>query len=174
MTILIGSHSKDIKSLLSVCKTIGVTHWITCCSGNEIRNHYRKNGPTNISILDDKIGLELGINLGQELRVIDCKNIVIFINKSDPNTISKILKKGNRCFIFKEKHQSLSLDWKLSKSEVLILQALSEGLEIQLIAIKLKESVTGVKKELNLIRQKTGIYDRAEIVAAALRTGVIG
>ena len=65
-------------------------------------------------------------------------------------------------------------NWKLTRKEIKLLQLLSHGKDITLIAQSLKVPVSRVKNMLADIRKKTGIHDRAALVTTALRAGVIG
>ena len=174
LSALISDSTQNKSLLLQICKNIGVTHWVNPLNTNAIRTHFRKHGPTNIALLDERIGTEWGVNLAQELKQTGCKNIVLFINKTNSTFLTQVIQKGNRGFVFKKKIKQTYPNWKLTKREIRILQSLSLGKNLNEIASSLHVSVSQVKKDLCTIRKKTKIYDRAEIVATALRAGVIG
>ena len=76
--------------------------------------------------------------------------------------------------IFKTKNASQIPNWKLTRKEIKLLQLLSNGKDVTLIAESFKVPVSKVKSMLADIRKKTGIHDRAALVTSALRAGVIG
>ena len=174
ITALIAINSQDISKYHLICKNSGVTHWINLVNSNQIRNHIRKNGPTQVCLVDEQIGLESGINLVQELANAGSKNIILFSKKLDLVSLNQILKKDIRAIVFKEKITIPKKTWNLSKSEKTLVQDLSLGMSIQAIALHLKMSVSTTKLLLRNVRKKSGIHDRSLIVAQALRDGVIG
>jgi DNA-binding NarL/FixJ family response regulator len=89
-------------------------------------------------------------------------------------SINQIIAKKTRALIFKAKNTSQMPNWKLSRKEIKLLQLLSDGKDVTLIAESFKVPVSRVKYMLADIRKKTGIHDRAAIVTSALRAGVIG
>lgn len=174
LTALIAYHDKNIDQYLKVCKEIGVTHWIHLFTGNQIRSHFRKSGSPKIALVSERIGAEYGVNLAQELKNAGCDNIVLFISRKDPVSIKQIIAKKTRALIFKTKNTRQMPNWKLTRKEIKLLQLLSNGKDITLIAQSLKVPVSRVKNMLADIRKKTGIHDRAALVTTALRAGVIG
>jgi DNA-binding CsgD family transcriptional regulator len=174
LTALIAYHDKNIDQYLKVCKEIGVTHWVHLITGNQIRSHFRKYGSPKIALISERIGAEYGVNLAQELNNSGCDNIVLFISKKDPIRTNQIISKKTRVLIFKSENRSQMPNWKLSRKEIKLLQLLSDGKDVTLIAESFKVPVSRVKYMLADIRKKTGIHDRAAIVTSALRAGVIG
>ena len=65
---MISDSPQNKSLLLQICKNIGVTHWVNPLNTNAIRTHFRKHGPTNIALLDERIGTEWGVNIAQELK----------------------------------------------------------------------------------------------------------
>ena len=174
LTALIADHNKNIDNYLKICKEIGVSHWLHLFTGNEIRSHFRKIGPPTITLVAERIGVEYGINLANELRNAGCDNIVLFISKKDPIRTNQIISKKTRVLIFKSENRTQIPNWKLTRKEIKLLQHLANGKDISLIAESFKAPVSRVKNMLADIRKKTGIHDRAAIVTSALRAGVIG
>jgi DNA-binding NarL/FixJ family response regulator len=174
ITALIAINSQHISKYHLICKNSGVTHWVNLVNSNQIRNHFRKNGPPQICLIDERIGPEYGINFAQELASAGCENIVLFSEKPDLSRLIKILKKNIKAIVFKEKDFVSKKIWNLTKSEKALIQKLSLGMSMQSIALELKISVSTTKSLLQNVRQKSGIYDRSLIVAQALRDGVIG
>lgn len=174
LTALIADHDKNIDQYLKVFKEIGVTHWIHLFTGNQIRSHFRKYGSPKIALISERIGAEYGINLAQELKNAGCENIVLFISKKDTVSVKQIIANKTRTLVFKTKNTKQIPNWKLTRKEIKLLQLLSNGKDITLIAESFKVSVSRVKSMLADIRKKTGIHDRAAIVTSALRAGVIG
>ena len=174
LTALIADHEQNIDNYLKVCKEIGVTHWIHLFNANQIRTHFRKHGPSKIALISERIGAEYGANLADELKNAGCNNIVLFIRKKDPVSIKQIISKKTRVLIFKSNTTTNIPSWKLTRKEIKLLQLLSIGKDISLIAKLFKVSVSKVKSMLANIRKKTGIHDRAALVTTALRAGVIG
>lgn len=174
LTAIIAAHDKNIDQYLKVCKEIGVTHWIHLFTGNQIRSHFRKYGSPKIALISERIGAEYGVNLAQELNNSGCDNIVLFISRKDPVSVKQIIAKKTRTLIFKTKNVSQIPNWKLTRKEIKLLQLLSNGKDLTLIAEAFEVPVSRVKSMLADIRKKTGIHDRAEIVTSALRAGVIG
>jgi DNA-binding NarL/FixJ family response regulator len=76
--------------------------------------------------------------------------------------------------IFKSNTTTNIPSWKLTRKEIKLLQLLSIGKDISLIAKLFKVPASKVKSMLANIRKKTGIHDRAALVTTALRAGVIG
>jgi DNA-binding CsgD family transcriptional regulator len=174
LTALIADHNKNIDNYLKVCKAIGVTHWIHLLAGNEIRSHFRKYGPPKITLISERIGVEYGINLANESKNAGCDNVVLFITKKDPVSVKQIISKKTRALIFKSENRTQNLNWKLTHKEIKLLQLLSNGKDITLIAESFKVPVSRVKSMMANIRKKAGIHDRAALVTTALRAGVIG
>lgn len=174
LTALIADHDKNIDHYLKVCKEIGVTHWIHLFTGNQIRSHFRKYGSPKIALISERIGAEYGVSLAQELKNASCDNIVLFISKKDPVSVNQIISKKTRTLIFKTTNASQIPNWKLTRKEITLLQLLSNGKDVTLIAEAFEVPVSRVKNMLSDVRKKTGIHDRAAIVTTALRAGVIG
>ena len=174
LTALIADHDKNIDHYLKICKEIGVTHWIHLFTGNQIRSHFRKYGSPKIAFISERIGAEYGVNLAQELNNAGCDNIVLFISKKDPVSVKQIITKKTRSLIFRTKNTRQTPIWKLTRTEIKLLQLLSHGEDVTLIAEAFRVPVSRVKNMLADIRKKTGIHDRAAIVTSALRAGVIG
>jgi DNA-binding CsgD family transcriptional regulator len=174
LTALIADHNENIDYYLKICKEIGVTHWIHLFTGNEIRSHFRKYGPPKITLTAERVGVEYGINLANELKNAGCDNIVLFMSKKDPIRTKQIISKKTRALIFKSENRTQILNWKLTHKEIKLLQLLANGKDITLIAESFKVPVSKVKSILANIRKKTGIHDRAALVTTALRAGVIG
>ena len=174
LTALIADHDKDINHYLKICKEIGVTHWIHLFTGNQIRSHFRKYGSPKIALISERIGAEYGVNLAHELNNAGCDNIVLFISKKDSVSIKQIVAKKTRALVFRTKNVRQIPNWKLTRKEIKLLQLLSHGKDLTLIAEVFKVPVSRVKNMLADIRKKTGIHDRAAIVTSALRAGVIG
>jgi DNA-binding CsgD family transcriptional regulator len=174
ITALIAINSQDISKYHLICKNSGVTHWINLVNSNQIRNHIRKNGPTQVCLVDERIGPESGINLVQELANAGSENIIFFSKKLDLVSLNQILRKEIRVIVFKEKITIPKKNWNLTKSEKTLVQDLSLGMSMHAIALHLKISVSTTKSLLRNVRKKGGIHDRSLIVAHALRDGVIG
>ena len=174
ITALIAINSQNISNYHLICKNSGVTHWLNIVNSNQIRNHFRKNGPTQVCLIDERVGQECGINLAQELANAGSENIILFAEKTDINKLHQIIKKKIRVVIFKEKLQVPKKNWNLTKLEVTLVQKLSLGMSLEAIALDLKISRSLVKSILGIVRKKTKIHDRSLIVAQALRDGVIG
>lgn len=174
ITALIAINSQDISKYHLICKNSGVTHWINLVNSNHIRNHIRKNGPTQVCLIEEKIGAEDGVTLFQELANAGSENIILFSKKPDLARLNQILKKDIRAIIFKEQLAIPKSNWNLTKLEKLLVQDLSLGMSLQVVALHLKISGSKTKSLLRNIRKKSGIYDRSLIVAQALRDGVIG
>ena len=174
ITALIAINSKNISKYHLICKTSGVTHWINIVNSNQIRNHFRKNGPPQVCLIDERVGPEYGINLAQELASAGCENIILFSEKPDLASLHQILKRDIRVIVFKEKNVVAKRIWNLTKTEKSLVQKLSLGMSIQAISLDLKKSVSTTKSLLRNVRKKSGIHDRSLIVAQALRDGVIG
>lgn len=174
LTALIAAHEQNIDNYLKVCKDIGVTHWIHLFNGNQIRTHFRKYGPPKITLISERIGAEYGIHLADELKNAGCDNIVLFMRKKDPVSIKQIISKKTKVLIFKSNNTTQILNWTLTRQEIKLLQLLSNGMDLSLIAKSFKVPISKVKSMMANIRKKTGIYDRAALVTTALRAGVIG
>jgi DNA-binding CsgD family transcriptional regulator len=159
---------------LKICKEIGVSHWLHLFTGNEIRSHFRAYGPPRITLITERIGVEYGINLANELKNAGCDNIVLFMSMKDPIRTKQIISKKTRALIFKSENGTQILNWKLTRKEIKLLQLLSNGKDITLIAESFKVPVSRVKSMMANIRKKAGIHDRAALVTTALRAGVIG
>lgn len=63
--------------------------------------------------------------------------------------------------------------YSISKREVEILQMLAIGLQDKEISAKLGTSVNTVKTQLQRLREKTGLQNRAELIAASFKLGLI-
>lgn len=174
ITALIAINSQNIAKYHLICKNSGVTHWINLINSNQIRNHIRKNGPTQVCLVEERIGPESGINLVQELANAGCENIIFFSKKPDLVSLNQILKKEIRAIVFKEKITTPQRNWSLTKSEKILVQNLSLGMSVHEVALHLKISVSTTKSLLQNVRKKSGIHERSLIVAQALRDGVIG
>ena len=174
LTALVTGNTKQSQKFLQILKQVGTTHWKHVTTSNQMRLHFRKNGTPSISLIDERIGAEWGVNLAQELRIAGCSNIVLFNKKSDPNSILKILKKDTRCLVFKDDFSQEQINWNLTKTEIKILKYLSLGFNQSQIAQELKISITKFKRLRKILHEKTNIHDQTVLVATALRNGVIG
>lgn len=174
LTALVTGDTKQSLKFLQILKQVGTTHWKHVTNANQMRLHFRKNGTPSISLLDERIGAEWGVNLAQELRIAGCSNIVLFSKKSDPNSIIKILKKDTRCLVFKDDLSQEQINRDLTKTEIKIFKYLSLGFNQSQIAQELKISTTKIKRLRKILYEKTNIHDQTVLVATALRNGMIG
>ncbi|TWP45764.1 response regulator transcription factor [Lentzea tibetensis] len=149
----------------------------------EVRARARISGPCDLVVL----GLpgDTGIGLVEEFSALGWPRIVVLGSADDPAAVVTALKAGARGYLWKSAVvnenrvvPTVSPDAddpmsQLSPREVGVLQLVADGHSNKEIGVALSLSALTVKSHLSRIARKLGTGDRAELVALAMRAGVI-
>ena len=122
-----------------------------------------------------------GIALVRELRAAGWQRGMVIATSDDPYSVRAAVGAGIRCYVVSaaaggvarplgERGEGVDA---LSAREVQVLQLVSDGKSNKDIGVELGLSALTVKSHLARIARKLGTGDRAEMVATALRSGVI-
>jgi DNA-binding NarL/FixJ family response regulator len=121
-----------------------------------------------------------GIALIRELRAAGWQRGIVITSSEDPYSVRAAIGAGVRCYLVSAAaggprpmpDRSDGVD-SLSAREIQVLQLVAEGKSNKDIGVHLGLSALTVKSHLARIARKLGTGDRAEMVATALRSGVI-
>ena len=121
-----------------------------------------------------------GIALIRELRAAGWQRGIVITASEDPYSVRAAIGAGVRCYLVSAAgggprpvpDRSDGVD-SLSAREIQVLQLVAEGKSNKDIGVHLGLSALTVKSHLARIARKLGTGDRAEMVATALRSGVI-
>jgi DNA-binding NarL/FixJ family response regulator len=121
-----------------------------------------------------------GIALIRELRAAGWQRGIVITSSEDPYSVRAAVGAGVRCYLVSAAaggprpvpDRSEGVD-SLSAREIQVLQLVAEGKSNKDVGAALGLSALTVKSHLARIARKLGTGDRAEMVATALRSGVI-
>jgi DNA-binding NarL/FixJ family response regulator len=171
------------ESLARALVALGARDVTEAASIAEARARAHAHGPRDLCVSDVDLPDGSGITLVAELRAAGWSRGVVVSAGEDPYTVRAALAAGVRGFLVSStspasqesgppRPRSGAADG-LSGREIEVLQLVAEGRSNKEIGDVLGLSALTVKSHLARIARKLGTGDRAEMVALALRAGVI-
>jgi DNA-binding NarL/FixJ family response regulator len=172
-------------------------------SAAEARAQALAAGPCDLAILDLGLEEGVGIDLVAELRAQGWPRIVVLASSDDPYAVRSAFQAGAQAYLLKSASPMVVTDGvrrvldgdvhadppvlaagtrvpgtdntprELSAREVEVLQLVADGQSNKEIGEALNVSALTVKSHLSRIGRKLGTRDRAQMIALALRAGVI-
>jgi DNA-binding NarL/FixJ family response regulator len=174
------------QSLCSRLRLLGAREVVEAASGAEarVRGHY--DGPRDLVVVDGALGDGPALPLLAELGRIGWRRVVLLTVRDDPYAVRAAINAHVRCYIVTPEENGPSTGSpvarlrprggspdELSAREVEVLQLVSEGRSNKEIGDALGLSALTVKSHLARIARKVGTGDRAEMVAHAMRSGLV-
>jgi DNA-binding NarL/FixJ family response regulator len=171
------------ETLVRSLRGLGAAEVVEAGSLAEARIRARGPAQRDLAIVDGALPDGSGINLITELRSLGWSRALVMSTSEDPYTVRAALAAGVRGFLVSSttpatqesgppRQRSGAADG-LSGREIEVLQLVAEGRSNKEIGDVLGLSALTVKSHLARIARKLGTGDRAEMVALALRAGVI-
>jgi DNA-binding NarL/FixJ family response regulator len=149
-----------------------------------VRAHY--DGPRDLVVIEGGLPDGPALPLLADLRGAGWKRVVLLTVRDDAYAVRAAISAGIRCYVVTPDEPALGLapavtrirprggsPDELSGREVEVLQLVSEGRSNKEIGDALGLSALTVKSHLARIARKIGTGDRAEMVAHAMRSGLV-
>jgi DNA-binding NarL/FixJ family response regulator len=172
--------------LVSRLRLLGAREVVEAASGAEARVRAAYDGPRDLVVIEGGLPDGPALPLLAELRAAGWTRVVLLTVRDDPYAVRAAINAGIRCYIVtpeepegagtvptvRVRPRGGSPD-ELSAREVEVLQLVSEGRSNKEIGDALGLSALTVKSHLARIARKVGTGDRAEMVAHAMRAGLV-
>jgi DNA-binding NarL/FixJ family response regulator len=173
-------------SLVSRLRLLGAREVVEAASGAEARVRAAYDGPRDLVVIEGGLPDGPALPLLAELRNAGWRRVVLLTVRDDPYAVRAAINAGIRCYVVtpeevegvtptataRVRPRGGSPD-ELSAREVEVLQLVSEGRSNKDIGDALGLSALTVKSHLARIARKVGTGDRAEMVAHAMRAGLV-
>jgi len=174
------------QSLCSRLRLLGARDVVEAASGAEARVRAHYDGPRDLVVIEGGLSDGPALPLLAELRAVGWRRVVLLTVRDDPYAVRAAINAGVRCYVVTPEESAVvgptpiarlrprggSPD-ELSAREVEVLQLVSEGRSNKDIGDALGLSALTVKSHLARIARKVGTGDRAEMVAHAMRAGLV-
>ena len=174
------------QSLGSRLRLLGARDVVEAASGAEARVRAHYDGPRDLVVIEGGLSDGPALPLLAELRAVGWRRVVLLTVRDDPYAVRAAINAGVRCYVVTPEESAVvgptpiarlrprggSPD-ELSAREVEVLQLVSEGRSNKDIGDALGLSALTVKSHLARIARKVGTGDRAEMVAHAMRAGLV-
>lgn len=166
----------------------GARSVLECTSHSEALAKAQAEGPHDLCIVDGTAAEGPILPLVAELRTLRWRRVVILTARDDAYAVRAALGAGVRGFVVApragasapprnfipvQRGKSRTAPDELSSREIEVLQAVAEGRSNKAIGDELGLSALTVKSHLARIARKLGTGDRAEMVALAIRSGMV-
>ena len=183
------------ESIVRNLQSLGASEVVEAASLAEARARARTDSPRDLCVVDSSLPDGSGMALVGELRALGWSRGVLLSSAEDLYTVRAALASGVRAFLVSSAAAPSSVTNRpgpgvlpvqrprtgtratgadgLSAREVEVLQLVGDGRSNKEIGEVLGLSALTVKSHLARIARKLGTGDRAEMVAVALRAGVI-
>jgi DNA-binding NarL/FixJ family response regulator len=172
--------------LVARLRMLGAREVVEAASGAEARVRAAYDGPRDLVVIEGGLPDGPALPLLAELRAAGWNRVVLLTVRDDPYAVRAAINAGIRCYIVtpeepegavvvptaRVRPRGGSPD-ELSAREVEVLQLVSEGRSNKEIGDALGLSALTVKSHLARIARKVGTGDRAEMVAYAMRAGLV-
>lgn len=177
------------QALVSRLRLLGARDVVEAASGAEARVRAHYDGPRDLVVVDGGLADGPALPLLAELGTLGWRRVVLLTVRDDPYAVRAAINAHIRCYIVtpevpagsataavspvvRVRPRGGSPD-ELSSREVEVLQLVSEGRSNKDIGDALGLSALTVKSHLARIARKVGTGDRAEMVAHAMRSGLV-
>jgi DNA-binding NarL/FixJ family response regulator len=180
LVVVTDGHLRDlvVRGLL----TLGALEVVEAASVAEARARTRTGGPRDLVVVEVGLPDGSGVSLLAELRAAGWQRGIALSADGDPFSVRAALAAGVRGFVVSDSPTREPVTRPrgagsgvegLSSRELEVLQLVAGGRSNRDIGEALHLSALTVKSHLARIARKLGTGDRAEMVALALRAGVI-
>jgi DNA-binding NarL/FixJ family response regulator len=186
-TALVVSESAHRRqNLVGRLRMLGAREVVEAASGAEARVRAHHDGTRDLVVIDGGLSDSPALPLLADLRAAGWRRVVLLTVRDDPYAVRAAINAGIRCYVVtpddvptsaaapvaRLRPRGGSPD-ELSAREVEVLQLVSEGRSNKDIGDALGLSALTVKSHLARIARKVGTGDRAEMVAYAMRAGLV-
>ena len=184
--LVVAESAARRQSLCGRLRMLGARDVVEAASGAEARVRAHYDGSRDLVVIEGGLSDGPALPLLAELRAAGWRRVVLLTVRDDPYAVRAAINAGIRCYVVTpEETTNLgpapvarlrprggSPD-ELSAREVEVLQLVSEGRSNKDIGDALGLSALTVKSHLARIARKVGTGDRAEMVAHAMRAGLV-
>ena len=185
--MVIAASPQRRSALVSRLRALGARDVVEAASAAEARVRAGYDGPHDLVVVDAAIPDSPALALLADLRRAGWRRVVLMTHRDDPYAVRAALAAGVRGYVVvpeaaraatvtlplaPRRGARLAPD-ELSAREVEVLQLVADGRSNKDVGESLGLSALTVKSHLARIARKLGTGDRAEMVAVALRAGVI-
>lgn len=186
--LVVASSPARRQALCARLRLLGARDVIEAGSGAEARVRALFDGPRDIVVIEGGLPDGPALPLLGELAKVGWRRVVLLTVRDDPYAVRAALNAHVRCYIVTPEESSDPVPTgatvtrmrprggspdELSAREVEVLQLVSEGRSNKDIGEALGLSALTVKSHLARIARKVGTGDRAEMVAHAMRSGLV-
>ena len=184
--LVVAESATRRQSLCGRLRMLGARDVVEAASGAEARVRAHYDGSRDLVVIEGGLSDGPALPLLADLRAAGWRRVVLLTVRDDPYAVRAAINAGIRCYVVTpEETANLgpapvarlrprggSPD-ELSAREVEVLQLVSEGRSNKDIGDALGLSALTVKSHLARIARKVGTGDRAEMVAHAMRAGLV-
>jgi DNA-binding NarL/FixJ family response regulator len=186
--MIVSADSSRRGALAHRLRQYGARTIVECGTHSEAVSKGRVDGPHDLCLVDGTASEGPILPLIAELRAMRWRRVVILTNRDDAYAVRAALAAGVRGFVVAprvglhsaprnlipmQRGKNRTAPDELSTREVEVLQAVAEGRSNKGIGEELGLSALTVKSHLARIARKLGTGDRAEMVALAIRSGLV-
>lgn len=184
--LVVAESATRRQGLCARLRLLGARDVVEAASGAEARVRAHHDGPRDLVVIEGGLSDGPALPLLSDLRAAGWKRVVLLTVRDDAYAVRAAINAGIRCYVVTPEEPTPgpatavtrirprggSPD-ELSAREVEVLQLVSEGRSNKEIGEALGLSSLTVKSHLARIARKIGTGDRAEMVAHAMRSGLI-
>lgn len=187
--LVVAESAMRRQALVSRLRLLGARDVVEAASGAEARVRAHYDGPRDLVVVDGGLADGPALPLLADLNSLGWRRVVLLTVRDDPYAVRAAINAHIRCYIVtpevpasgsatgvppvaRVRPRGGSPD-ELSSREVEVLQLVSEGRSNKEIGDALGLSALTVKSHLARIARKVGTGDRAEMVAHAMRSGLV-
>jgi DNA-binding NarL/FixJ family response regulator len=184
--LVVAESAARRQTLCGRLRLLGARDVVEAASGAEARVRAHYDGPRDLVVIEGGLSDGPALPLLADLRALGWRRVVLLTVRDDPYAVRAAINAGIRCYVVtpedaapgaatpvsRIRPRGGSPD-ELSAREVEVLQLVSEGRSNKDIGDALGLSALTVKSHLARIARKVGTGDRAEMVAHAMRAGLV-
>jgi len=185
--LVVAASATRRQALVGRLRLLGARDVVEAASGAEARVRALYDGPRDLVVIEGGLPDGAALPLLAELAKVGWRRVVLLTVRDDPYAVRAALNAHVRCYIVtpdelpaqatgtslpRSRPRGGSPD-ELSGREIEVLQLVSEGRSNKDIGDALGLSALTVKSHLARIARKVGTGDRAEMVAHAMRSGLV-
>jgi DNA-binding NarL/FixJ family response regulator len=186
--LLVSSDATRRGALAHRLRQYGARTVIEASGHAEAVSRAHVDGPHDLCVVDGTTGEGPVLPMINELRAMQWRRVVLLTGRDDAFAVKSALGAGIRGYIVSPRRGSMSAPRnviplqrgrgrttpdELSTREIEVLQAVAEGRSNKGIGDELGLSALTVKSHLARIARTLGTGDRAEMVALAMRSGLV-
>lgn len=186
--LIVSSESTRLATLTHRLRQYGARSVLECSSHSQAMTKGRVDGSHDLCIVDGTGAEGPILPMIAELKKFGWRRVVILTGRDDAFAVKAALNAGIRGFVVSgrtglagmprnvipmQRGRARTAPDELSSREVEVLQSVSEGRSNKGIGEELGLSALTVKSHLARIARKLGTGDRAEMVALAMRSGLV-